>query len=144
LGVVDGLDGTERGYQGRCLDEVGTTPKPVVNTSDVGPNPSLPTQEAISAGNVPGTPTYAIVSGKPNGKKKGRLLDNDGNPLVPTGIMESDSEVEVDSYRIMMIITPYYDDRLCTRITFVPGAPASLFVNDLDIRVSWQKEDIDF
>ncbi|GJX51241.1 hypothetical protein Tco_0278086 [Tanacetum coccineum] len=24
-----------------------------------------------------------------------RLLDNDGNPLVPTGIMESDSEVEV-------------------------------------------------
>ncbi|GKC89774.1 hypothetical protein Tco_1150423 [Tanacetum coccineum] len=24
-----------------------------------------------------------------------RLLDNDGNPLVPTGIVESDSEVEV-------------------------------------------------
>ncbi|GJU35562.1 hypothetical protein Tco_1183916 [Tanacetum coccineum] len=24
-----------------------------------------------------------------------RLLDNDGNPLVPTGIMESDSKVEV-------------------------------------------------
>ncbi|GKF55859.1 hypothetical protein Tco_0166199, partial [Tanacetum coccineum] len=29
------------------------------------------------------------------GKVKLRLLDNDGNPLVPTGIMESDSEVEL-------------------------------------------------
>ncbi|GJV82383.1 hypothetical protein Tco_1522281 [Tanacetum coccineum] len=28
-------------------------------------------------------------------KGKLRLLDNDGNPLVPTGIVESDSEVEV-------------------------------------------------
>nr|GEX86354.1 hypothetical protein [Tanacetum cinerariifolium] len=27
-----------------------------------------------------------------------RLLDNDGNPLVPTGIVESDSEVEVVFY----------------------------------------------
>nr|GEW40697.1 hypothetical protein [Tanacetum cinerariifolium] len=27
-----------------------------------------------------------------------RLLDNDGNPLVPTSIVESDSEVETDSY----------------------------------------------
>nr|GEY53170.1 hypothetical protein [Tanacetum cinerariifolium] len=29
------------------------------------------------------------------GESKLRLLDNDGNPLVPTGIMESDSEVKV-------------------------------------------------
>ncbi|GKA26933.1 cytokinin dehydrogenase 3-like protein [Tanacetum coccineum] len=29
------------------------------------------------------------------GEGKLRLLDNDGNPLVPTGIMESDSEVEL-------------------------------------------------
>nr|GEW96917.1 hypothetical protein [Tanacetum cinerariifolium] len=29
------------------------------------------------------------------GKGKLRLLDNDGNPLVPAGIMKSDSEVEV-------------------------------------------------
>ncbi|GKE74939.1 hypothetical protein Tco_1536980 [Tanacetum coccineum] len=29
------------------------------------------------------------------GEGKLRLLDNDGNPLVPTGIMESDSEVKV-------------------------------------------------
>nr|GEU43239.1 hypothetical protein [Tanacetum cinerariifolium] len=29
------------------------------------------------------------------GKGKLRLLDNEGNPLVPTGIVESDSEVEV-------------------------------------------------
>ncbi|GJR22983.1 copia protein [Tanacetum coccineum] len=38
----------------------------------------------------------SIASSSGN-KKKGklRLLDNDGNPLVPTGIVESDSEVEV-------------------------------------------------
>ncbi|GKD65519.1 hypothetical protein Tco_1307627 [Tanacetum coccineum] len=29
------------------------------------------------------------------GESKLRLLDNDGNPLVPTGIMESDSELEL-------------------------------------------------
>nr|GEZ73336.1 hypothetical protein [Tanacetum cinerariifolium] len=29
------------------------------------------------------------------GKGKLRLLDNDGNPLVPTSIVESESEVEV-------------------------------------------------
>nr|GEX26331.1 hypothetical protein [Tanacetum cinerariifolium] len=29
------------------------------------------------------------------GEGKLRPLDNDGNPLVPTGIVESDSEVEV-------------------------------------------------
>ncbi|GJW33030.1 nucleotide-diphospho-sugar transferase [Tanacetum coccineum] len=29
------------------------------------------------------------------GKGKLKMLDNDGNPLVPTGIVESDSEVEV-------------------------------------------------
>ncbi|GKC30214.1 hypothetical protein Tco_1037508, partial [Tanacetum coccineum] len=29
------------------------------------------------------------------GEGKLRQLDNDGNPLVPTGIVESDSEVEV-------------------------------------------------
>ncbi|GJZ07697.1 hypothetical protein Tco_0541490, partial [Tanacetum coccineum] len=47
----------------------GTNPAPMVNTLDVGPNPPLPTQEPISAGNVPGKPSYATVSGKPNGKK---------------------------------------------------------------------------
>nr|GFB13294.1 hypothetical protein [Tanacetum cinerariifolium] len=43
-----------------------------------------------------------------------RLLDNGGNPLVPTGIMESDSEVE-----------SIYDEtaslRISTRPTFSPG-----------------------
>nr|GEY40548.1 serine/threonine-protein kinase HT1-like [Tanacetum cinerariifolium] len=40
---------------------------------------------------------YRPVLKKPNASSSGklRLLDNDGNPLVPTGIMESDSEVEV-------------------------------------------------
>ncbi|GKC85358.1 hypothetical protein Tco_1141075 [Tanacetum coccineum] len=32
------------------------------------------------------------------GEGKLRLLDNNGNPLVPTGIVESDSEVEVVFY----------------------------------------------
>nr|GEX20729.1 hypothetical protein [Tanacetum cinerariifolium] len=157
------------------LPTQGTSSTPVVNTPDVGLNPPLPTQEAISVGNVPGKPSYATISGKPNGKKvnvrtlftpggngidvvvsmdsnraiserfantaygfflgecqvmlelfklradmelkdnivmampkitreghytcnvhgKLRLLDNDGNPLVPTGIVKSDSEVEV-------------------------------------------------
>ncbi|GJS81493.1 glucomannan 4-beta-mannosyltransferase 9-like protein [Tanacetum coccineum] len=51
-------------------------------------------------------PTIEFASNTPIGEKinkikgqicegKHRLLDNDGNPLVPTGIMESDSEVEV-------------------------------------------------
>nr|GEV95017.1 hypothetical protein [Tanacetum cinerariifolium] len=35
----------------------------------MGPNPPLPTKEAISAGNIPGKPSYATISGKPNGKK---------------------------------------------------------------------------
>ncbi|GJV46691.1 nucleotide-diphospho-sugar transferase [Tanacetum coccineum] len=42
---------------------------PVVNTPDVGPNSPLPTQKAISAGNVPGKPSCATISGKPNVKK---------------------------------------------------------------------------
>nr|GEU68368.1 hypothetical protein [Tanacetum cinerariifolium] len=40
-----------------------------------------------------------------------RLLDNEGNPLVPTSIMESDSEVEVrDSYMDNDDYDPYDDD----------------------------------
>nr|GEV50818.1 hypothetical protein [Tanacetum cinerariifolium] len=42
---------------------------PVVNTPDVGPNPPLPMQEANSASNAPGKPSYATATGKPNGKK---------------------------------------------------------------------------
>ncbi|GKG06557.1 hypothetical protein Tco_0329526 [Tanacetum coccineum] len=40
-----------------------------------------------------------------------RLLDNDGNLLVPTGIVESDSEVELrDSYPDNDDYDPYDDD----------------------------------
>ncbi|GKD48669.1 glucomannan 4-beta-mannosyltransferase 9-like protein [Tanacetum coccineum] len=47
---------------------------PVVNTPGVGPNPPPSTQEANApAGNTPGEPSgkpsYAIATGKPNGKK---------------------------------------------------------------------------
>nr|GEY44158.1 hypothetical protein [Tanacetum cinerariifolium] len=45
------------------------------------------------------------------GEGKLRLLDNDGNPLVSTGIVESDSEVEVrDSYPDNDDYDPYDDD----------------------------------
>nr|GEV54543.1 hypothetical protein [Tanacetum cinerariifolium] len=40
-----------------------------MNTPDVGPNPSLPTHEAISAGNVPGKPSYATVNGNQMGRR---------------------------------------------------------------------------
>ncbi|GKA05365.1 hypothetical protein Tco_0684485 [Tanacetum coccineum] len=44
-----------------------------------------------------------------------RLLDNDGNPLVSTGIVESDSEVEVVFYKLDSYLgnddyDPYDDD----------------------------------
>ncbi|GJZ34143.1 beta-caryophyllene synthase, partial [Tanacetum coccineum] len=45
------------------------------------------------------------------GEGKLRLLNNDGNPLVPTGIMESDSEVKVrDSYPDNDDYDPYDDN----------------------------------
>ncbi|GJY25017.1 hypothetical protein Tco_0399743 [Tanacetum coccineum] len=45
------------------------------------------------------------------GEGKLRLLDNDRNSLVPTGIMESDSEVELrDSYPDNDDYDPYDDD----------------------------------
>ncbi|GJW71814.1 zinc knuckle CX2CX4HX4C containing protein [Tanacetum coccineum] len=40
-----------------------------MEVQNVGPNPPLPTQEANSAGNAPGKPSYATATGKPNGKK---------------------------------------------------------------------------
>ncbi|GJS74648.1 nucleotide-diphospho-sugar transferase, partial [Tanacetum coccineum] len=42
---------------------------PVVNTPDVGLNPSLPTQEANSTSNAPSKPSYATATGKPSRKK---------------------------------------------------------------------------
>nr|GEU55719.1 hypothetical protein [Tanacetum cinerariifolium] len=38
------------------------------------------------------------------------LLDDDGNPLVPTGMVKSDSEVEMDSYPDNDDYDPYDDD----------------------------------
>ncbi|GJS75257.1 cytokinin dehydrogenase 3-like protein [Tanacetum coccineum] len=73
-----------------------------------GGNTNLVNNEATSSGssfmNIDNDGEFA--SNTPIGEKidkierqidegKLRLLDNDGNPLVPTGIMESDSEVEV-------------------------------------------------
>ncbi|GJU58641.1 pyruvate, phosphate dikinase, chloroplastic [Tanacetum coccineum] len=42
---------------------------PVVNTSDLGSYPPLPTQETTSAGNAPGKSSYANVTSKPSGTK---------------------------------------------------------------------------
>ncbi|GKE21321.1 hypothetical protein Tco_1432833, partial [Tanacetum coccineum] len=52
---------------------------------------------------------------KPLGVRLVRLLDNDGNPLVLTGIVESDSEVEVNNGRDLFYsdnddYDPYDDD----------------------------------
>nr|GEW21699.1 hypothetical protein [Tanacetum cinerariifolium] len=49
----------------------------------------------------PGGTTYLVNNGATSSGSsfmnigKLRLLDNDGNPIVPTGIVESDSELEV-------------------------------------------------
>ncbi|GJS05210.1 hypothetical protein Tco_0321718 [Tanacetum coccineum] len=72
-----------------------------------------------------------------------RLLDNDGNPLVHTGIMESDSEVEVlvrimeDSYPDNDDYDPYDDDMyenhdLSEHLQFI--------CDDLDITVRSSKK----
>ncbi|GKG51150.1 hypothetical protein Tco_0541534, partial [Tanacetum coccineum] len=42
---------------------------PVVNTSNFISYPPLRTYETTTAGNAPGTPSYAKVTGKPSGKK---------------------------------------------------------------------------
>ncbi|GJU94607.1 cytokinin dehydrogenase 3-like protein [Tanacetum coccineum] len=64
---------------------------------------NLVTNEATSSGSSfmnidnDGTPIGTKIKKieRQIGEGKLRLLDNDGNPLVPTGIVESDSEVEV-------------------------------------------------
>ncbi|GKD81060.1 putative reverse transcriptase domain-containing protein, partial [Tanacetum coccineum] len=60
---------------------------------NVGPNSPLPTQDVISARNVPGKPSYATISGKPNGKKVNvrTLFTPGGNGI--------DVVVSVDSIR---------------------------------------------
>ncbi|GJR71772.1 glucomannan 4-beta-mannosyltransferase 9-like protein [Tanacetum coccineum] len=61
---------------------------PVVNTPDVGPNPPLPTQEANSAGNAPGKPSYATATGKPNGKKVNvRILFTPGGNRIDVVVL---------------------------------------------------------
>nr|GFA90297.1 hypothetical protein [Tanacetum cinerariifolium] len=84
------------------------TKKPNASSSGNKKNDVVPTVEATSSGssfmNIHNDGEFA--SNTPIGEKidkierqigkgKFRLLDNDGNPLVPTGIIESDSEVDV-------------------------------------------------
>ncbi|GKD19819.1 retrovirus-related pol polyprotein from transposon TNT 1-94 [Tanacetum coccineum] len=75
------------------VKEIVTMECPVVNTPNVGPNPPLPTQEANSAGNVPGKPSYATATGKPNGKKV------NVHTLITPGGNGIDVVVSVDSIR---------------------------------------------
>nr|GEX72478.1 hypothetical protein [Tanacetum cinerariifolium] len=84
------------------------TKKPNASSSGNKKNGVVPTVEATSSGssfmNIHNDGDFA--SNTPIGEKidkierqigkgKFRLSDNDGNPLVPTGIIESDSEVDV-------------------------------------------------
>nr|GEV90300.1 retrovirus-related Pol polyprotein from transposon TNT 1-94 [Tanacetum cinerariifolium] len=55
--------------QSLMVEETVAMECPMVITPDVGPNLPLPTQEANSAGNALGKPSYATTTGKPNGKK---------------------------------------------------------------------------
>ncbi|GJY75825.1 putative reverse transcriptase domain-containing protein [Tanacetum coccineum] len=66
-----------------------------------------------------------------------RLLDNDGNPLVPTGIVESDSEVEVDSYSDNDDYDPYDDDMYENHDLF---EHLQSICDDLDITVRGRKK----
>ncbi|GJS53739.1 copia protein [Tanacetum coccineum] len=59
------------------------------------------------------------------GEGKLRLLDNDGNPLVPTGIVESDSEVELvfDENASLRIPTSGKDENDKGYATYLASAP---------------------
>ncbi|GKG50709.1 hypothetical protein Tco_0538833, partial [Tanacetum coccineum] len=63
----------------------------MMNTPNVGPNQPLPTQEANSAGNAPGKPSYATATGKPNGKKVNvhTLFTPGGNGIDVVVLVES-------------------------------------------------------
>ncbi|GKC05452.1 hypothetical protein Tco_0997062 [Tanacetum coccineum] len=110
---------TREGYY-TCAGEKKTVKKPCQTSRGVLVGPKMgfkPQKEyrpvtkkltASSSGNKKKgvEPTIECASNTPIGTKinkierqigrgKLRLLDNDGNPLVPTGIVESDSEVEL-------------------------------------------------
>nr|GEX07038.1 hypothetical protein [Tanacetum cinerariifolium] len=73
-----------------------------------------------------------------NGEGKFRLLDNDRNPLVPTGIMESDSEVEVvfddtDNLRISMSGKDESDKGYGTNSLLEQGRDSYLDNDDYDL-----------
>ncbi|GKA46748.1 nucleotide-diphospho-sugar transferase [Tanacetum coccineum] len=64
-----GIDATMKVVSPSIFKETVSMECPVVNTPDVGLNPSLPTQEANSTSNAPSKPSYATATGKPSRKK---------------------------------------------------------------------------
>ncbi|GKE93091.1 copia protein [Tanacetum coccineum] len=68
--IKEGVDAAMKVVSPSVFEETVLMECPMVNTPNVGPNPSLPTQEANSASNAPSKPSYAIATGKPSGKKK--------------------------------------------------------------------------
>ncbi|GJW68540.1 Rop guanine nucleotide exchange factor 5 [Tanacetum coccineum] len=63
----------------------------LVNTSDLGSYPPLPTQKTTSAGNATGKSSYANVTGKPSGTKVNfrTLFTSGGNGIDVVVPMES-------------------------------------------------------
>nr|GEX37099.1 hypothetical protein [Tanacetum cinerariifolium] len=72
---------------------IGSASKSIENICDTSEPDGTPSgvdmDVTTSAGNTPSKSSYDNVTGKL------RFLDDDENPLVPTGIVESDSEVEM-------------------------------------------------
>ncbi|GKG14282.1 hypothetical protein Tco_0353882, partial [Tanacetum coccineum] len=86
LSVID--EHVAMDVQSPVVEETVAMECPVVNTPDVGPNPPLPTQEANSAGNAPGKPSYATATGKPNWKKVNvRILFTPGGNRIDVVVL---------------------------------------------------------
>ncbi|GJV93214.1 nucleotide-diphospho-sugar transferase [Tanacetum coccineum] len=90
------------------------------------------TQDAISAGNVPGKPSYATVCGKPNGKKVNvRTLFTPGGNGINVVVL-------VDSIRASTRLQDYSpfnlaqltDWMLCLRMVKLHGVPVTAFSED--------------
>ncbi|GJS92365.1 nucleotide-diphospho-sugar transferase [Tanacetum coccineum] len=90
-------DATMQDASPSVVEEIVAMECPVVNNPYVGPNPPLPTQDAIAiAGNAVGKPSYATATGKTSGKKVNvRTLYTPGS----NGI---DVVVPVDSIRAVI------------------------------------------
>ncbi|GJS86478.1 hypothetical protein Tco_0769114, partial [Tanacetum coccineum] len=95
----------------------------VMNTSDLGSYPSLPTQETASADNAPCKSSYANVTGKPSGKKLNfrTFFTPRGNEIDVVVLVESIRAISADEKKTL--IKPSQTSRgvlVGTKIGFKP------------------------